>query len=911
VVKRFLLFLAASLALLVLPGAALSAGTSASVLSICCQASAVHKGVDVVSAGATQRAGSGISAHLNKTSFTASQASSVKLVYRFTAPSKKFSYLLTRKMGSKWLVIKSVKKVKKAGTFKGTHSMTVKRVFAGKSVKLGNYRLRLTAIGSKLLAFRVVETAKKTTITASPPVNTSLPVIFGMARQGQSLSASDGSWSHNPTSYSYQWRQCDSTGANCTDISGATTVNYVATPSDVSHTLRLVVTATNSDGSTSATSDKTGVVVVVSPIIIALPVISGTAQEGQALSTSNGSWIYSPTSYSYRWLLCDVSGANCTNISGATNASYVVISSDVSHTLRIVVTATNLGGSTSVTLGKTSVVIALPPANTALPVISGTAQEGRGLSTSYGSWAYNPISYAYQWRLCDAAGANCTNISGATNASYVAVLLDVSHTLCLVVTATNSGGSTSATSDKTGVVTAATPLNTALPVIAGTVQQGQTLSTSNGSWSYSPTSYAYQWRSCDSSGGSCSNISGATNASYVIPGDASSSTLRVVVTATNSVGPTSATSAASGIVQPIVTAISTTSNSNHTCALLSNHTIKCWGSNDFGELGDGTITDRSTPVLVSGISTATAISAGDAHTCALLSGGTVKCWGYNFWGQLGDGTNKNVSRSPVLVSGISTAIAISAGAYHTCALLSGGQVECWGDNEYGKLGDGTITDRSTPVLVSGISTATAISAGNRHTCALLSGGTVKCWGLNYWGQLGDGTTTDRLTPVSVSGISTATAISAANEYTCALLSGGQAKCWGYNVNGQLGDGVPDHGSPAANGDDISSTPVSVSSISTATAISAGSYLACALLSGGTAKCWGDNSVGQLGDGTTISSPTPIPVFGISTATAISAGYAHACALLSGGTVKCWGYNHSGQLGDGTTTNRSTPVSVVF
>ena len=223
------------------------------------------------------------------------------------------------------------------------------------------------------------------------------------------------------------------------------------------------------------------------------------------------------------------------------------------------------------------------------------------------------------------------------------------------------------------------------------------------------------------------------------------------------------------------------------CALLAGGTVQCWGQGVDGQLGNGVYSDSGVPVTVTGISTATALALGFYHGCALLAGGTVKCWGYNAFGELGNGLSNSQSSVPVSVRGISTATALSLGELHTCALLASGAVMCWGSNYFGQLGNGsTAYYSSIPVRVTGISTAIAITAGRGHTCAVLRSGSVKCWGVNSRGQLGNGTWTNSNIPVLVRSINSPIRLEAGSDHTCALFSGGMMKCWGMNNYGQLG-----------------------------------------------------------------------------------------------------------------------------
>ncbi|MGE0879349.1 MAG: hypothetical protein AB7O61_11935, partial [Acidimicrobiia bacterium] len=544
-------------------------------------------------------------------------------------------------------------------------------------------------------------------VTAGAPVNTALPAITGVAQQGQTLTASSGSWTNSPTSFAYQWRRCDSTGNNCTNV-GTNATSYVLVAGDVGSTIRVVVTATNPAGPTAATSAQTALVSSGPPTNSVLPTISGTTQQGQTLTASSGSWTNSPTSFAYQWRRCDSTGNNCTNV-GTNATSYVLVAGDVGSTVRVVVTASNSAGPGTATSNATAAVTAaVIPTNTAPPVVSGSAQVGATLSTTNGSWANSPTSFAYQWRRCDSTGNNCTNV-GTNATSYVVVAGDAGSTLRVIVTASNIAGPASATSGATGIVVStpsrfgqttpgalsvgpdagykfgsafalaetanvqsftwyvrggsvsqsfvpvvyrtdasgnpttlavtgaavtiaanqaanwvtsalpatsltpgtyflslisgpsnggasnyydsvtnggvwntnaypnpsatwgtinrenlrwsfyvsytpaappAPPQNTVLPAITGTNRAGSTLTASTGTWTNSPTSFAYLWQRCDASGNACVNLPTATSATYGLTATDVDATMRVVVTATNSGGPASATSAATAVILP-------------------------------------------------------------------------------------------------------------------------------------------------------------------------------------------------------------------------------------------------------------------------------------------------------------------------------------------------------------------------
>jgi hypothetical protein len=387
------------------------------------------------------------------------------------------------------------------------------------------------------------------------PADTVPPAISGPTIVGETLSSSPGTWTGSPTAYAYQWENCDALGEGCLSIGGATESSYTLAPSDLASTIRVVVTASNANGSTAAISPATGTVLPLAPANEAPPVLTGVAEAGETLTASPGTWAGSPTAYAYTWEDCDSAGEACSEVSGATSPSYKLTASDVTHTIVVVVTATNAGGSTPAASSPSAVVVPelTAPANETPPSISGSALVGEQLSASHGTWTGHPTAYAYQWENCNAAGGSCSEIAGATSPKYTLTTGDIGHTIRVVVTASNPSGPASASSDATATVVAkppAAPANTALPAISGSDVEGDTLKASNGTWTGSPTSYAYQWEDCNAAGGSCSEISGATSSSRKLASSDVGHTLRVVVKATNAGGTGKATSAATSTVVP-------------------------------------------------------------------------------------------------------------------------------------------------------------------------------------------------------------------------------------------------------------------------------------------------------------------------------------------------------------------------
>jgi len=410
---------------------------------------------------------------------------------------------------------------------------------------------------------------------------------------------------------------------------------------------------------------------------------------------------------------------------------------------------------------------------------------------------------------------------------------------------------------------------------------------------------------------------------------------------------------ADGNEAPVAAARALSAGGYHTCAVLENGQVRCWGYNGSGQLGLGDTESRgdgsgelgdALPVVDLGTGrTATAVAAGGSHTCALLDGGEVKCWGSNGYGQLGLGDTLDRGYGsgpmgdalPVVDLGTGrTATAISAGDSHTCALLDNGQVKCWGYNSAGLLGLGNTAARgdapgemgdALPAVDLGTGrTATAVTAGYGHTCALLDDGTVKCWGSGVDGRLGSGNTVargdgpgemgDALPVVALGTGRTATAVSAGGAHTCAVLDDGGVKCWGAGGRGRLGTGGSSSRGDGAGEMGDALVAADLGAGRTATGVSASDASTCVLLDDGAVKCWGYNGYGQLGQGDVVDrgddsgemgdALPPVDLGTGRTAVAATTGANdHTCALLDTGRVKCWGDGAYGQLGAGDATYR--------
>lgn len=344
-------------------------------------------------------------------------------------------------------------------------------------------------------------------------------------------------------------------------------------------------------------------------------------------------------------------------------------------------------------------------------------------------------------------------------------------------------------------------------------------------------------------------------------------------------------------------AVSVSGGWAHTCAVLADGSAACWGGNQYGQLGnggqalagcaDGFAVCSNGPVAVSGATTWTRVVSGFLYTCGIDSAGAARCWGAGRHGQLGDG-NQAPSAVPTAVSGglVFSAIAAANGGELACG-LSAGALHCWGTGYEGQPGTGGAAQLAlVPYRVAPTQTFTALAVGQLHACALDGAGAAFCWGDNEAGQVGDGTLADRALPVAALGGRSYTQIVAGLGHTCALDAGGIAYCWG----------APDRIGRTSAGAVDQATPAAVAGTQRFVQIAAGGSHTCGIDNVGQTWCWGDNSRSQFGDGTAVSSLLPMRIAGLPAFTQIATGGAHTCGVTAAGAVWCWGADTYGQTG---------------
>lgn len=346
------------------------------------------------------------------------------------------------------------------------------------------------------------------------------------------------------------------------------------------------------------------------------------------------------------------------------------------------------------------------------------------------------------------------------------------------------------------------------------------------------------------------------------------------------------------------TSVMVSTGGQASCEVSGDHTLRCWGRNNFGQLGDGTLVNRTTPVQVGADADWDSVSTGGSTTCGIRTDRTLWCWGLDNFGQLGIGRGKPRS-TPVRVGTATNWASVSTNWFHTCATRTDATLWCWGLNDRGQLGDGTLELRGRPTQVGEARDWLTVSAGGWHTCGTRGDGTAWCWGQNVFGQLGNDDPVLRVNPTQVGVAGDWVQVSAGWAHTCGLTSQGRASCWGLNGSGQLGDGSrrPRRSPEAVSGDRIW------------TSLSTGDASSCGVDNTGAAYCWGSNRYGQLGDGSLRDQRAPVMVRSEGRWLWLDAGWFHVCGGLESGIRQCWGNNEAGQVGNGSTADKPLPKEV--
>jgi hypothetical protein len=386
-------------------------------------------------------------------------------------------------------------------------------------------------------------------VAATPPVNTVPQVITGSAQRGQTLLSSAGTWLGIGNSYAYQWQHSSDAGTTWTNVGGATTPSYPLGTTDENTQLRVVITATNVDGTRSVTSAPTATVPTAAPVNTTAPTVTGTARRGFVLTASSGTWSGIGNTLAYQWQRSTDNGNTWSSIAGATSSTYALDVGDEGAIVRILVTVSNPDATVSAPSNPTASVGASPPANNSLPTIRGIAKRADTLSSTTGAWAGTGNSFTLQWQRSADNGTTWTNVTGATGVIYTIQAPDEGDVLRLMVTVANPDGSASAASPASATVIASPPLNTAPPVVSGGPQRSATLTATSGAWNGAGVTVGYQWQRSADSGTTWTDIAGATRAAYSVAAADEGDVIRVRATATNADGAVAASSAPTPVIQ--------------------------------------------------------------------------------------------------------------------------------------------------------------------------------------------------------------------------------------------------------------------------------------------------------------------------------------------------------------------------
>lgn len=428
-----------------------------------------------------------------------------------------------------------------AGAFATTHALSNADV---------GFTIRVLVTATNSAGSTSAVSSATAVVLPAPPASAGAPSVTGAPRVGETLVATTGTWTGDPTSFAFQWERCDTSALACVVVAGATSAEFVVTVTDIGSRMRVTVSATNAGGTGTSSSDATAVVLPEPPGNLALPTVSGTPRQSEPLTADPGSWSNAPTGYAYQWQR-SADLVTWDNVSDA-SAEYVPDDADVGSLLRVLVTASNAGGSATAASGPVGPIAPpVSPESLAAPTISGTAQEGSELTATTGVWSGTPTDYAYQWERCEADGVTCSPVVGASSSTYTPDASDIGSPLRVVVSATNPGGTGSAASEPTVPVLRAAPTNTAPPVLSGTALEGLDLTTTLGEWTGEPSAYTYLWHRCAPDGAGCVPVTWADGPTYRLRDADVGLTIRAFVTATNEGGATSAMSEPTDVVVPL------------------------------------------------------------------------------------------------------------------------------------------------------------------------------------------------------------------------------------------------------------------------------------------------------------------------------------------------------------------------